>query len=186
MFRSALPTIFLLCVAFALASCMRETRVQQVRQPSSSPPELSGDGRYFGYVKGGTPEPPAIGFDIAQTYSGDAANKAAAEDGFVKPGEPVSNDHYERNPERRIESLKLDSSAQVTAAWPASFLMRFVTPKQQAKCEAETSAAPCLHVPIGLPVFFGAVGELDPRQGIPAWVTIRDGVVVRIDEQYFP
>ena len=34
--------------------------------------------------------------------------------------------------------------------------------------------------------FFAAVEELDERYGIPVWVTIRKGNVVRIDEQYFP
>jgi hypothetical protein len=39
---------------------------------------------------------------------------------------------------------------------------------------------------LSLNAFFHAVRELDYRPGIPMWATIRDGLVVRIDEQYFP
>jgi hypothetical protein len=185
--RFALPTIFLLCGAFTLAACMSESRVQQVRQPSSSPSELSGDGRYFGYVKGGTPEPPTINFDIAQAFFGEEANRAAAEDGLVESGEPVPNDHYQRNPDARAEPLKLASSASVTAAWPASFLMQFVTPADRAKCrEATPGSDACTQIPLSKPVFFEALMELSGRHGVPAWVTIEDGLVTRIDEQYYP
>lgn len=184
--RLALPTIFLLCAAFVLASCGNDSRVQQVRSPDSSPAELTRDGRYFGYVKGGTAEPPSITFDIAQAFFGDAANRAAAEDGVVSPGEPVSNDHYERNPNTKTEPLKLAPNARVTAAPPASFLMQSVSRSQRLECEAENGGSPCTEIPVTLPVFFTALKRLDGRSGVPAWVTIRDGVVVRIDEQYFP
>ena len=185
--RFALPTIFLICASFTLAACAGETRVQQVSQPSSSPPELSGDGRYFGYIKSGTPEPPSITFDIAQAFFGDEANLAAAEDGIVEPGEPVPNDHYQRNPVGRAEPLTLTSGAKVTAAWPASFLMQFVNPGERAKCrEASIEPVTCTHISMSTNVFFEALKELDPRHGVPVWVTIRDGVVTRIDEQYYP
>ncbi len=186
MIRLAPPTIFLLCTAFVLAACANETRVQQVRPPSSSPAELAGDGRYFGYVKAGTPQPPAVSFDIAQAFSGDAANSAAAEDGVVGPGEPISNDHYERNPDRRAETLELAPNAEVTAAPPASFLMQSVSRSQRLECEAQNGGSPCTEIPLSLPVFFTALERLDRQYGVPAWVTITDGVVVRIAEQYFP
>ena len=186
MIRSALPTILLLCAAFILASCMSETRVEQVRQPSTSPSELRGDGRYFGYVKGGTPEPATISFDIAQAFFGAEANRAAAEDGVVEPGEPIPNDHFQRNPDERTEPLKLALGAKVTAAVPASFLMQFVTPGDPVECREANLDVACTHIPISKPVFFEALEELDRRHGIPAWVTIRDGVVTRIDEQYYP
>lgn len=153
----------------------------------SSPARLSGDGRYFGYIRAASADPPTISFDVAQFFYGRSVQEAAEKDGVVKPGEPVSNDHYERDSERRAEPLKLAPSAKVTAAWPASFLMGFVTAEQDDKCEPEhRKYGACTQVPLSLPVFYKAVKELDRLYGIPSWVTIRDGVVVRIDEQYFP
>ncbi len=186
--RLALPTISLLCAAFTLASCLGETREQVApRAPGSSPSELSGDGRYFGYVKGGMPEPPTISFDIAQAFFGAEANRAAAEDGVVPPGEPAPNDHYQRNPDGGTESLRLASGATVTAAWPASFLMQFVSPGERAKCrEANLDSVNCTQIPMSDRVFYAALNELGDRHGVPAWVTIRNGVVTRIDEQYYP
>jgi len=189
-------------LGLALAGCGSEERVSPgapSRQTStesgpapwptegSSPVRLSGDGRYFGYIRASSANPPTISFDVAQFFYGRSVQEAAEKDGVVKLGEPVSNDHYERNPERRAESLKLAASAKVTAAWPASFLMRFVTRKQYDDCEPEYRRyGACTQVPLSLPVFFKAVSELDRLYGIPAWVKIRDAVVVRIDEQYFP
>ncbi len=186
--RLALPTIFLLCAAFTLTSCLGDTREEVApRLPGSSPSELRGDGRYFGYVKGGTADPPTIRFDIAQAFFGAEANRAAAEDGVVQAGEPVPNDHYQRNPDGGTESLSLASGATVTAAWPASFLMQFVSPGERTRCrEANLESVDCTQIPVSDRVFFEALDELGDRYGVPAWVTIRNGVVTRIDEQYYP
>ena len=69
----------------------------------SSPARLTGDGRYFGYVRAvdATSDPRTIGFDVAQFFFGKNVQEAAEEDGAVRPGEAVSNDHYERNRTRR-------------------------------------------------------------------------------------
>src|SRR5262245_28621232 len=123
----------LVCAVLALAACggdegsspeasgtttaQTDTSADRTKG-SASPPTISGDGRYFGYVTGAKREPLVILFDVAQTLSGAAANRAAAEDGAVPPGEPVPNDHYERNSEQRSESLKLSSKAAITAAPP--------------------------------------------------------------------
>jgi hypothetical protein len=177
------PTILLLLATFALASCGGESSVQQLGPTDSSPSQLTGDGRYFAYVTSGTQEPPTVSVDIAQAFSGDAANEAAAEDGVVGPGEPIPNDHYERNPVKRAETLELAPSSEVTAAWPASFLMQSVSRSQRLECEATNN---CAHIPLSLPVFYTALTGLNGQYGIPAWVTVEDGLVVRIDEQYFP
>ena len=157
-----------------------------IKRKGSSSPRLSGDGRYFGYVRAADAEtrPPTISFDVAQFFFGEDAQKAAEEDGAVAPGEGVSNDHYERDRNREIHVLPLAPDVQVTAAPPASFLMSYVSRKARRKCYANSEANPC--IPLSLTTFFGAVKELDYRRGIPVWVTIRDGFVVRIDEQYFP
>jgi hypothetical protein len=153
----------------------------------SSPARLSGDGRYFGYIRAASADPPTISFDVAQFFYGKAVQRAAEEDGAVRPGEPVSNDHYERNTIAKTSPLELTRDARVTAAWPASFLMKHVTRRSYDECEAAyRRAGACTQVPLSLATFFAATRSLDVRYGIPVWVTIRDGLVVRIDEQYFP
>jgi len=164
-----------------------QTDTSTNRTKGSPPPaEISGDGRYFGYLRGAKSEPPVILFDLAQTFSGEAANRAAEEDGAVQPGERVPNDHYERNPEQDVEQLKLASDALITAAWPAGFLTGYISRGARAKCEKGAGPMPCTEVPLSLKSFFTAMKDLSADRGIPVWVTIRDGLVEKVDEQYFP
>ena len=158
-----------------------------IKRKGSSPSQLAGDGRYFGYIRAADSKAQTVSFDIFQFFFGDDAQRAAEEDGVVEPGEPVSNDHYERNRERDVESLKVAPKAAVTAGWPASFLMRYVPRAAYEKCQKGASPMPCTAVPLSLERFFKAVGDLPPEgYGIPVWLTIDRGRVVRIDEQYFP
>jgi hypothetical protein len=150
---------------------------------SSSPPKLTGDGRYFGFIEAADAGPPTIDFDVAQKFSGEAANRAAAEDGFVSPGEPVPNDYYVRNPEKATAPLKLAEDVRVTAATPVT---RLTLPAEtRARCRSGCTEG----IPVRLADFFASFTksrEEGSAEGGPFWVTIRDGVVLRIDEQYFP
>jgi hypothetical protein len=158
-----------------------------IKRKGSSPPRLAGDGRYFGYIRAADGKAQTVSFDIAQFFFGDSVQKAAEEDGVVAPGEPVSNDHYERNREQDVEPLKVAPGAAVTAGWPASFLMPYVPREAHQKCTKGASPMPCTVIPLSLDRFFVAVGDLPPElYGIPVWLTINRGQVVRIDEQYFP
>lgn len=149
----------------------------------SSPARLSGDGRYFGYIRGASAEPPTIRFDVAQFFYGRTVQKAAEEDGAVRPGEPVSNDHYERNRVKEIRVLELATDLQVNAGPPASFLMWHVSSEVRKKCFARPEAAPCT---LSVSAFFAAFKKRDDEYWVPVWVTTRDDLVVAIDEQYFP
>ena len=162
-----------------------------IKRKGSSPAELAGDGRYFGSVRAADAEsqPQSIDFDVAQFFFGEDVQKAAEADGAVRPGEAVANDHYARDPKNDIDVLPLAPDVQVTAGPPASFLMSYMPYATQKRCYGSTGYAlsetnACLR--LSLPAFFGALKELDYRRGIPVWVTIDDGRVVRIDEQYFP
>ena len=192
---------FLVCAVLVLAACggdkgsspeaSRTTTAQidtstQRTEGSPPPSKISGDGRYFGYLRGAKSESPVIVFDVAQTFSGEAANRAAEEDGVVPPGEPVPNDHYERNREQDVELLKLASDASITAAWPAGFLTGYVSRGARQKCEKGAGPMPCTKVPLSLQSFFTAMKDLSPDRGDPVWVTLRDGIVEKVDEQYFP
>ena len=152
----------------------------------SSPPEISGDGRYFGYIRGADASERTIDFDVAQFFYGDSVQKAAEEDGAVPPGEPVPNDHYERNPDQKVETLQLAQDASVYAAPPASFLMPYVARSERLKCERGASPVRCTQLPLTSGAFFKATEKLAAKQGIPVWVTLREDLVERIDEQYFP
>ena len=157
-----------------------------IKSAGSSPARLAGDGRYFGYVRAVDAEsqPPTIRFDVAQFFFGKDVQQAAEDDGAVQPGEPVSNDHYERNRDARTNALTVASDASVTAAVPVSRLIPYR--KVQSRCQSGCTDGT---VPASLAEFFASFEKKRygmTAAGDPVWVTIRDGLVVRIDEQYFP
>jgi hypothetical protein len=70
----------------------------------------------FGYIK--SLEQKGAGyelkFDPAWFLSGETANKAAAEDGAVQPGEPVPNDNYVVDEGHRLLTYRVAPNAKVT------------------------------------------------------------------------
>ena len=70
----------------------------------------------FGYIK--SLEQKGTGyelkFDPAWFLSGETANKAAAEDGAVPPGEPVPNDNYVVDEGHRLLTYRVAPDAKVT------------------------------------------------------------------------
>jgi len=160
-----------------------------IKREGSSPPRLGGDGRYFGYVRSADAgsQPQTIGFDVAQFFFGEDVQKAAEEDGAVAPGEAVSNDHYERDRRKEIHVLAVAPDVQVTPGLPASFLLSHVSRETLKNCSVQPLGADCAVSPSE---FFAAAKQMKEYAagypGIPVWVTIREGRVVRIDEQYFP
>jgi hypothetical protein len=157
-----------------------------IKRKGSSPARVAGDGRYFGYVRAADAESrrQTISFDVAQFFFGEDVQKAAEEDGAVAPGEAVSNDHYERNADVEPQTLTVARDARVTAAG----VTRILTSRQsRARCRNGCDWV----IPVSLDEFFAAVeteryGVTTAEAPIPVWVTVHDGRVVRIDEQYFP
>ena len=128
----------------------------------------------FGYIRSvSTAGPTAtLAFDEAEFLNGVEAQRAAEEDGAIPPGEPVPNDYYVRNPDKSTKTLRVAADAEITArrcslcrdGQPGSvddFLASFME-------EAQTYADP----------YRGAKSQY--------WLTIEDGTVVAIDEQYVP
>jgi hypothetical protein len=157
-----------------------------MKSRGSSPTRLAGDGRYFGYVRAvdGASKPPTVSFDVAQFFFGKDAQTAAERDGVVPPGEPVPNDHYQRNPDTKAQALTVAPNASVTAAGPVSRLITNQAARSRCRSGCENGV-----VPVSPPEFFAAFEKKRygmTAAGDPVWVTIRDGLVVRIDEQYFP
>jgi hypothetical protein len=157
-----------------------------IKTEGSSAAELTGDGRYFGYIPAVDAEsrPPTISFDVAQFFFGKDVQKAAEEDGAVSPGEGVPNDHYQRNPETQTQALMLATDASLTAAVPVTRLI----PYEEARARCRKGCSDGV-IPVSLAEFLASFEEKRhglTAAGVPVWITIRDGVVIRIDEQYFP
>ena len=129
---------------------------------------------HFGYIRSVSTAGPAttLAFDEAEFLTGKEAQKAAEEDGAVPPGEPVPNDYYIRNLDKSTETYPISNDAAITAK----------------RCP------PCRHGKPGeLEPFLAAFTKTgqtyaDPYRGKESlyWLTIEDGRVVAIDEQYVP
>jgi hypothetical protein len=70
----------------------------------------------FGYIKSLVRKGSGyeLTFDPAWFLSGETANKAAAEDGVVPPGEPVPNDNYVVNEGHRLFTYNVSPDAKVS------------------------------------------------------------------------
>ena len=131
-------------------------------------------GERFGYIRSVSTAGPAatLAFDEAEFLTGDEAQRAAEEDGVVQPGEPVPNDYYIRNPDKTTQTLPIATDAKITAR--RCSLCRNGEPGDLEDFLAS----------------FMKTGQTfaDPYRGAKSqyWLTIEDGTVVGIDEQYVP
>ena len=129
--------------------------------------EVLPDGTYFGFLRGADAQARTVVFDLMQHFIGAAANSAESEDGADQL------DGYTRNPSEAVRTLPVSADVVVTR--------------------------------VGCCVYEGAVGTFDglaasfPPHGSPTpgdysqdyrgalapyWISIKAGVVTRIDEQY--
>ena len=83
--------------------------------PASAARRCEGD-RLFGHIKSLTARGDhyELRFDPAWFLSGETANRAAAEDGAVPPGEPVPNDNYVVEEGHRLLTFLVRPTAHVT------------------------------------------------------------------------
>jgi hypothetical protein len=112
-------------------------------------------------------------FDPAWFTSGVTANKAAAEDGAVEPGQPVPNDNYRIEEGHRLLTYLLPADAKVTVLTrqgdPANFGSTPITVAQLAEIVAGKS-------PVDL------FEPLDTG----VWIRIDGDTVCTLDQQYQP
>jgi hypothetical protein len=135
-----------------------------------APPELE-DGRHFGYIKSVdvTPQPGTLVLDLAYLLTGDEANREAAKRGFETP---VSNDYFIVNDNPRLRTLRLSSDLEVrlldwTRCCDTFFdgnFLRFAASFERTKHTA---------------------GNYRGRFSAYT-LTTDDGIVVAIEEHYFP
>jgi hypothetical protein len=119
------------------------------------------NGRYFGYIRSVDLEgsPRSIVFDEARFLDGEAANEASAAHGDEVP---VANDIYIVNDDHTVRTLTISDDARFLLLGP-----------DYACCKGHPSDP----------------HELTSQQLAHAWgywVTLRDGKVVEIEEQWHP
>ncbi len=144
-------------------------------EPEASASASTCGDRSFGHIstlapKGDTYE---LRFDPAWFTSGITANTAAAEDGVVEPGEPVSNDNYRIEEGHRLLTYLVSPTAKVTVLTrqgdPANFGSTPITVAQLA--ELVSGEAPV---------------ELFEPLDTGVWIRVDVDTVCAIDQQYQP
>jgi hypothetical protein len=132
--------------------------------PATSEPVVLADGRHPVYLKTVDPDRPTITFDLIQFFTGEAATKAAAEDGEESP---PPNDYYIRNVNSRLRTLPVRSDAPITVNVLA----------------AQSTGSSTKDVSVTLDELAGYF----PNSGTaPFWITVEQGQVTKMAQQFLP
>jgi hypothetical protein len=127
------------------------------------PAELA-DGRHPVYLKTVDAGQQTITFDLIQFFTGDAATKAAAEDNQESP---PPNDYYIRNVNPRLRTLPVAAGAPITVNVLA----------------AQTTGSSTKDVSVTL----DELAAYFPNSGTaPFWITVEQGQVTKIAQQFVP
>jgi hypothetical protein len=122
------------------------------------------NGRYFGALiaVGADQEPPRLMIDIERWFTDDAAIAAAIEDGVIEPGEIIPNGYYIRNENPRWRTIEIDPAATVSLT---------VYPYGQVDDPQIVNLERFADLSLGWSEY---------------WITMEDGRVVAIEQQYIP
>jgi len=118
------------------------------------------DGRHLVLIKTVDPGQRTVTFDLLQWFEGEAAAKAAAEDGEESP---PPNDYYIRNVNPRLRTLPVAADAPITVSSLAS------------------SANPTKDTPVTLAQL---AGYFPTNVADPFWITVERGQVTGIAQQH--
>ena len=131
---------------------------------TTTEPVVLADGRHPAYLKSVDPDGQTVTFDLIQFFTGDAAAKAAAEDNQESP---PPNDYYIRNVNPRLRTLPVRADAPITVNVLAA--------------QSTGSATKDMSVTLAkLATYF-------PNSGTPPfWITVEQGQVAEIAQQYLP
>ena len=143
------------------SSCPAPPRPETASPPPSQGAALA-DGRYFAFLKSVDVAGRKASVDIAQFLTGEAANKAATEDGEESP---PPNDYYIRNASKAVRVVGVASSATLCVGKTAGDVDNDVT---------------------DLPGVQAAIESYGYDTGILIWIEVHGGAIVRIDRQFVP
>ena len=129
------------------------------------------DGRHFGYVRSVDPNTGTIEFDLAYFLSGKDANDAYQAAGGTGP---VPNDHFVVNDNPKLRTLTLSPDLQLRLLDWNHCCETFFDGDLSLFAQAIEQQADVTD------------GDLIYRGQSQWWVTVRDGVVTAIEEQYSP
>src|SRR5262249_17373983 len=129
---------------------------------ASSTSEVLSDGRHPAYLTKVNAGDRQLTFDVIQFLTGDEAIKAAKEDGVDGP----PNDYYIRNVNPALRTLPVSSDATITVN----------------TLEAENTGDSTKDVTVTLE----KLGSYQRLSGVPFWLTVKDGVITAIAEQFVP
>ena len=122
------------------------------------------DGRHLVLIKTVDPGRRTVTFDLLQWFEGEAAAKAAAEDGEESP---PPNDYYIRNVNSRLRTLPVRSGAPITVNVLA----------------AQSTGSSTKDVSVTL----DELASYFPNSGTaPFWITVEQGQVTKVAQQFLP
>jgi len=194
-----LAAVTIACLALLAAGCSKKSTTATV----ATPPVLSGlpsspfpeglfpsgspstgssgssggqvleEGRHFGYIKSVDDGHLTLVFDRAQFFTGEAANDAAHEDGVIPEDVPVPNDVYIRNVNPQLRTVPIASDVQILIVnWDNCCGL------------IHGELAPFAH---GFEEPGGKTTTGNYRGGFsPYWLTVNDGRIAAIEEQFLP
>jgi hypothetical protein len=118
--------------------------------------------------------------DYIQMLTGEDAVAAAREDGFIGPDDELGNDFYIRNQNPRLRTLSLadDLVVVLTACYPDEGPCVTLESVDDATWYRLASDPESAVKTLGWHWY--GLGEL------PYWLTLQDGAIVQVEEQYLP
>jgi hypothetical protein len=143
-----------------------------VTEPTPFPGAALGDGRHFGYVRSVDTEARTIEFDLAYFLSGEEANQAYQE--ATGDSGPVPNDHFVVNDNPMLRTLTLAPDARLRLLDWNHCCDSFFDGDLALFAEAIGEQADVTD------------GDLIYRGQSQWWITVENGVVTEIEEQYSP
>jgi hypothetical protein len=140
--------------------------------PSTSAGSVLEDGRHFGYVRSVDVDGGAIEFDLAYFLSGEEANQAYQE--ATGDTGPVPNDHFVVNDNPLLRTFSLASDVRLRLLDWNNCCDTFFDGELALFAEAIREQADVTD------------GDLIYRGQSQWWITVENGVVTEIEEQYSP
>jgi hypothetical protein len=139
--------------------------------PEGIEPELE-DGRHFGLIGSVDLDGLAVEFDLAYFLTGEEANAAAEERGDEVP---VPNDYYIVNDNPKLRTLGVAPNLEIVLYDWERCCDETIVGSLEGLAEAINGGEPVT-----------VDGHLYQGPLSPYWLTVEDGAVTRIEEQYLP